>query len=153
MKLKKTLFTLANRLKKMTEKEVQIEIEKLIYSYELKIRYGAQDKLIAFTNSIYTPTFKLTTDKEFDLQERSKLLKSKKRRTAKANINVIIMMLQEGSSYPEIAQKLSRFHVPNDKRSSRKKRLKPYFNTMFISRFCKDYKLYKYNKHISSDNK
>ena len=56
MKLKKSLFTLANRLKKMSEKEVQDEISKLINSYELKMRYGAANKLEAFTKSVYTPT-------------------------------------------------------------------------------------------------
>ena len=142
MKLKKTLFTLANRLKTMTEKEVQEEILKLIESYELKIRYGATDQLIAFSNSIYTPTTKPDQLKEFELWEKKKMKKSEIFRTIRPLKNDIVMMRKEGTSHENIAKELSNTKVPNEKRKKRgKNKNKPYFNKTYIIRFCKDYSI------------
>ena len=128
MKIKKAIEILYNRISDKNEREVQEEIMILLNSFELQIRYGCDSKLIAFSNSIYTPSLKQNELKEAAQKEQKKRVKFKKYRTALRNKNIINQMRKEGSSYQQIASYLNQYIV--HKRS--------YFNKMYIHRFCKN---------------
>lgn len=128
MKIKKAISTLQNQTTNMSESEAQSMITKLLESYELQLRYGCQDKLTAFSNSIFTPTNKIDKYKEATIQEQKKKLKHKKYRTALVNIELITKKRKEGSSYQRIATYLNKYIVHK----------RQYFNKKYIERFCKN---------------
>ncbi len=128
IKIKKAIEVFYNRISDKTEREVQEEIMILLTSFELQIKYGCENKLIAFSNSVYTPTCKQNEKKEAAQKRQKKRVKFKKYRTALRHENIINQMRKDGSSYQQIASYLNQYIV--HKRS--------YFNKMYIFRFCKD---------------
>lgn len=128
MKIKKAILLFSGRVEEMTEMQAQEELGRLLESYELQLRYGAKDKLIAFSNSIYTPTIKKNEEKEKDIAEQKKKNKHIKYRTTCRYENDIKMMREQGSSYENIAKLLNREKVHK----------KNYYNKTYIFRFCKD---------------
>jgi len=70
MKLKRTLLLFLKSLENLTEKEVQASFLKILESYEMQNRYKKIDKLIAFSNSIYSPTSKENQEIESSIKQR-----------------------------------------------------------------------------------
>ncbi len=128
MKIKKAIEVLYNRILDKNEAESQEEIMMILKSFELQIKYGCDNKLTAFSNSIYTPTLKQNEQKEAALKEQRKKLKFKKYRTALAQEELIKTMRNNGSSYPKIASYLNQYIVHKHS----------YFNRKYIERFCKN---------------
>lgn len=128
MKIKKAIEVLYNRILDKNEAESQEEIMIILKSFELQIKYGCNNKLTAFSNSIYTPTLKQNELKEATLKEQKKKLKFPKYRAAHRHEHIINQMRKDGSSYQQIASYLNQYIV--HKRN--------YFNRKFIERFCKD---------------
>jgi len=133
MKIKKAINTLQNQTTGMSEADAQSMVTNLLVSYERQLRYGCIDKLIAFSNSVYTPTNKIDKYKEATLQEQKKKLKHRKYRIALVNEELITKMRKEGSSYQQIATYINQYIVHK----------RQYFNKKYIERFCK-------NKNINS---
>jgi hypothetical protein len=127
MKIKKAIEVLYNRILDKNEAESQEEIMIILKSFELQIKYGCDNKLTAFSNSIYTPTLKQNEPKEAALKEQKKKLKFKKYRTALRHEDLIKKMRKDGSSYPQIASYLNQYIVHKHN----------YFNRKYIERFCK----------------
>jgi len=136
MKLKKTLGIFIGNLKNRTEKEVQTEVLNLLESYELKIKYGAKNKLIAFSNSIHTPKSTPDFRKEITMKLALRRQKNPKANQAYMFKNEIEIAREEGKSHESIAKELSDKMVKYYKYSKNKK---PYFNKTYIVRFCQDY--------------
>lgn len=136
MKLKKTLGIFIGNLKNRTEKEVQIEVLNLLESYELKIKYGAKNKLIAFSNSIHTPKSTPDFRKEITMKLARRRQNNSKANQAYKFKNEIEISREEGKSHESIAEELSDKMVRYYRYSKHKK---AYFNKMYIIRFCKDY--------------
>ncbi|WP_428739842.1 hypothetical protein [Sulfurimonas sp.] len=128
MKIKKAIVALHERILSMTEAQAQEEIQIILNSFELQIRYGCSSKLTAFSNSIYTPTTKKNEQKEAELKEQKKKLTYAKYRTALRHEELIKNKRKEGSSYQQIADFLNQYVVHHKK----------YFNKKYIERFCKD---------------
>lgn len=128
MKIKKAIEVLYNRILDKNEAESQEEIMMILKSFELQIKYGCNNKLTAFSNSIYTPTLKQNELKEASIKEQRKKMKFKKYRTALVHEELIKTMRNDGSSYTQIATYLNQYIVHKRK----------YFNKMYIHRFCKN---------------
>ena len=132
MKIKKAIETLFNQISAQTEAEAQAEMMIILKSFEIQIKYGCDNKLTAFSNSIYTPTLKQNELKEAEIKEQKKKLTFPKYRTALRHENLINQMRKDGSSYQQIAAYLNQYIV--HKRN--------YFNRKFMERFCKDKNIY-----------
>lgn len=111
----------------MSEAQAQNLVSRMLKSYELQLRYGCSDRLVAFSNSIFTPTIKINKYIEATIVEQRKKLKYSKYRTALVNEDLIRKMRKEGSKYPQIAAYLNQYIVHKRK----------YFNRKYIERFCK----------------
>lgn len=131
MKIKKAINLLNDKISSMTEMQAQEELHRLLESYELQLRYGAKHKMMAFTNSIYTPTLKKNEKKEEEISEQTKKNKNIKYRTACRYENDIRVMKEQGNSHESIAKFLNKHKV--HKRS--------FFNKVYIFRFCKEKKI------------
>lgn len=127
MKIKKAIQVLYERINSMNEAQVQEEILVILDSYELQIRYGCNSQLIAFSNSIYTPTCRKNELKELQIKEQEKRMKFKKYRAAIKHEDIIKKMRANNSSYQSIADYLNRYVVHKHK----------FFNRKYIERFCK----------------
>jgi len=132
MNLKKTLLFLLKSVENLTEKEVQNRLLIILESYEMQNRYGQADKLIAFSNSIYTPTSRQNQEKESAIKQKKLNKKCQKQRIVDGLKDYIKEFKSMGTSNAVIAKLLSKHYIPNHLRA----RKKQYIDEKTIERYC-----------------
>ena len=132
MKLKRTLLLFLKSLENLTEKEVQASFLKILESYEMQNRYKKIDKLIAFSNSIYSPTSKENQEIESSIKQRELNKRYPKQRIVDGLKDHIREFKSKGTSNAIIAKLLSNHHIPNHLRAQKKQ----YLDEKTIERYC-----------------